>query len=82
MWGCGEVAMQQTGTDQANVCDRAEQCARDALRLAEATAQIQALVEANRRLRTELAQTTLLWVDARNASHFNLAAARRQLGSR
>lgn len=55
---------------QANGCDRAEECARNAARLAEAAAQIQELVEANRRLRSELAQTTLLWVDARSASRF------------
>jgi hypothetical protein len=75
--------MQQSGrTFQANRCDRAEECARNVSKLAEAAAQIQRLVEANRRLRAELAQTTLLWVDARNASRFDLAAARREVESR
>jgi hypothetical protein len=70
--------MQQSdATVQSSGCDRAEECARESLRLAEATARIQELVEANRRLRTELARTTLLWVDARNAVRFNLAAPRR-----
>ena len=74
--------MQQSErTFQANGCDRAEECARNAARLAEATSQIQGLVEANRRLRSELAQTTLLWVDARSATRFDLTAARRELES-
>ena len=78
-----EAAMQQSErTFQANGCDRAEECARTASRLAEAVAQIQELVEANRRLRADLAQTTLLWVDARSASRFDLVTARRQLESK
>jgi hypothetical protein len=78
-----EAAMQQSErTSQSNGCDRAEECARTASRLAEATAQIQELVQANCRLRTELAQATLLWVDARSASRFDLVTARRQLESK
>ena len=43
------------------VCSRAEACAQNALRLAEAMAQIEELVEANQRLRADLSEITLKW---------------------
>jgi hypothetical protein len=53
-----------TSTADRATCSRADSCAQNALRLAEAVAQIEELVEANQRLRSDLSEMTLKWAKA------------------
>jgi hypothetical protein len=68
-----EAAMRKLDpSTEASACDRASGCAREALRLAEAVVQIEELVDANRRLRSELSEMTLMWVNATSARNEKL----------